>query len=109
MRVLFTTHPASGHFHPQVPLARALAAAGHDAAFACSTAFSRTVEAAGFHCVPAGLDWLEAAAIAQRWMTPALSFDSAAQMASLPPAPHSSCWTGPAADSERSSCGQEYR
>src|SRR5579859_2863623 len=60
MRVLFTTHPAVGHFHPQVPLARAVAAAGHDVAFACSPAFRSTVEAAGFHCFPAGLDWLEA-------------------------------------------------
>ena len=60
MRVLFTTHPASGHFHPQVPLARAVAAAGHEVAFACSPAFQPTVEAAGFRCFPAGLPWLEA-------------------------------------------------
>jgi len=60
MRVLFTTHPAAGHFHPQVPLAHALAAAGHEVAFACSPAFLPTVEAAGFRCFPAGLAWLEA-------------------------------------------------
>lgn len=60
MRVLFTTHPAAGHFHPQVPLAHALAAAGHDVAFACSPAFRPVVETAGFRCFPAGLDWLEA-------------------------------------------------
>jgi len=40
MRVLFTTHPAAGHFHPQVPLAEALVAAGHEVAFACSPALS---------------------------------------------------------------------
>jgi len=31
LRALFTTHPADGHFHPQVPLARAPAAAGDGA------------------------------------------------------------------------------
>jgi len=59
MRVLFTTQPGAGHFHPQVPLARAVAAAGHAVAFACSPAFQPTVEAAGFRCFPAGLPWLE--------------------------------------------------
>lgn len=60
MHVLFTTHPAAGHFHPQVPLARALAAAGHEVAFACSPAFAPTVEATGFRCFPAGITWMEA-------------------------------------------------
>jgi UDP:flavonoid glycosyltransferase YjiC (YdhE family) len=59
MRVLFTTHPAEGHFHPQVPLARALRAAGHEVAFACSPSYRPTIEAVGFHCFPAGLAWLE--------------------------------------------------
>lgn len=60
MRVLFTTHPAAGHFHPQVPLAHALVAAGHEVAFACSPAYRPTIEAVGFRCLPAGVDWLEA-------------------------------------------------
>ncbi len=59
MRVLFTTQPASGHFHPLVPLASALVAAGHEVAFACSPLFAPTVEATGFRCFPAGLAWLE--------------------------------------------------
>ena len=62
MRVLFTTQPAVGHFHPLVPLAQALAARGHEVAFACAASFCPTVEAAGLRGVPAGLDWLEAEA-----------------------------------------------
>ncbi len=62
MRILFTTHPAAGHFHPQVPLAEALVAAGHEVAFACSPAYRDTIEATGFRCFPCGLDWLEAEA-----------------------------------------------
>ncbi len=64
MRVLFTTQPASGHFHPLVPLASALVAAGHDVAFACSPLFAPTVEATGFCCFPAGLPWLESEFVA---------------------------------------------
>jgi len=62
MRVLFTTHPAAGHFHPQVPLAEALVAAGHEVAFACSPAYRDTIAATGFRCFPCGLAWLEAEA-----------------------------------------------
>ena len=39
MRALVTTQPLAGHFHPVVPLARRLAAAGHDVAVACSPSF----------------------------------------------------------------------
>ena len=42
MRVLFTTLPYSGHVHPLVPFARALADAGHDVAFAARAAFAPT-------------------------------------------------------------------
>ncbi|HEV2121673.1 MAG TPA: glycosyltransferase [Chloroflexota bacterium] len=59
MRVLFTTQPAVGHFHPLVPLAQALVAAGHEVAVACAPAFSPTVAAGGLRPLPAGLDWLE--------------------------------------------------
>ena len=59
MRVLFTTQPASGHFHPLVPLARELASAGHEVAFATSLSFCPTVEAAGLRAIPVGIDWLE--------------------------------------------------
>ena len=54
MRVLFTTHAASGHFHPLVPLARALQQAGHEVAFATAKDFGPTVEHNGFQHLPAG-------------------------------------------------------
>ena len=56
MRVLFTTMALSGHFHPLVPIARAVADAGHEVAFACQAFFRPTVEAAGFQTFPAGYD-----------------------------------------------------
>jgi len=59
MRVLLTTQPAVGHFHPMVPLARALTAAGHEVRVAASASFLPTVEASGLRGVPAGRDWLE--------------------------------------------------
>jgi len=59
MRVLFTTQPGLGHFHPLVPLARAVQAAGHEVAFACPASFAPHVRAADFAHFPAGLDWIE--------------------------------------------------
>ncbi|HYI16053.1 MAG TPA: hypothetical protein VEX37_11720, partial [Thermomicrobiales bacterium] len=56
MRVLFTTLPATGHFHPLVPIAHAAAAAGHEIAFATAASFCPAVEAVGFRCFPAGFD-----------------------------------------------------
>ena len=41
MRILFTTIPGSGHFHPLVPTAQALQRRGHDVAFAASPTFAR--------------------------------------------------------------------
>jgi MGT family glycosyltransferase len=58
MRVLFTTLPGAGPFHPLVPLAQALVQAGHEVAFATSASYRATIEAAGFHCFAAGYDWL---------------------------------------------------
>ncbi len=56
MRVLFTCVPGYGHFHPMVPLARALEGAGHEVAFATAERFCRrVVESAGFRAFPAGL------------------------------------------------------
>jgi UDP:flavonoid glycosyltransferase YjiC (YdhE family) len=55
MRVLFTCRPAHGHFHPLVPLARAVTGAGHDVAFATGEPFRGSVEAAGFEAFAAGL------------------------------------------------------
>ena len=59
MRALFTRQPGLGHLHAMVPLARALANAGHEVTFAVSPAFCRYVEAAGFAAAGVGLDWLE--------------------------------------------------
>jgi UDP:flavonoid glycosyltransferase YjiC (YdhE family) len=55
MRVLFTTVPATGHFHPLVPTARALQQAGHEVAFATSESFHPTVQTSGFRALPAGI------------------------------------------------------
>lgn len=60
MRLLFTTQPGHGHFFPMLALAHAARAAGHEVAFATSASFCRHVEMAGFPCLPAGHDWLEA-------------------------------------------------
>ncbi len=60
VRILFTTHPAYGHFHPLLALASAARDAGHDVRFATSPRFMPVVEAAGFPSIGVGLDWLEA-------------------------------------------------
>ena len=59
MRILFTTHPAYGHFHPMLSLATALRNAGHDVRFASGDRFGETIRATGFDSYPVGLDWLE--------------------------------------------------
>jgi hypothetical protein len=56
MRVLFTCNGLSGHFHPLVPFARALADAGHEVAVATRAAFAPAIAHAGFRHFPAGLD-----------------------------------------------------
>ena len=56
MRVLFTTTAGSGHFHPLVPVARALVEAGHEVAVAAPGSFTPTVEASGFRAFPVGRD-----------------------------------------------------
>lgn len=47
--------PGSGHFHPLVPLARALARAGHEVAFATAAEMGQRVEAAGFEFHATGM------------------------------------------------------
>jgi len=54
-----TVQPAFGHLHPVVPLARALAAAGHDVVLASSASFSSQLAATGLRWLSAGIDWLE--------------------------------------------------
>jgi UDP:flavonoid glycosyltransferase YjiC (YdhE family) len=56
MRVLFTTTPGRGHFHPMVPLARALQGRGHEVAWAAHEDVCRRLRAEGFDVFPAGVD-----------------------------------------------------
>jgi UDP:flavonoid glycosyltransferase YjiC (YdhE family) len=60
MKALFTVQPAIGHLHPLVPVAQALADAGHEVAFCSSPSFRPEVEAFGFDYFNAGLDWVAA-------------------------------------------------
>src|SRR5437899_1958759 len=55
-RFLFSTIEGYGHFHPLVPLARALKEAGHDVAFAARPSLQPRVAAAGFTFFPLGGD-----------------------------------------------------
>lgn len=59
MRFLLTCVPGLGHFHPLVPLARALKHAGHTVAAATAPFFAPVVTEAGLEFLPAGLDWDE--------------------------------------------------
>ncbi len=59
MRCLFVTHPGEGHLNPMLPVARHLAAAGHQVAFAVAERFRPLVRDAGFESFAAGMDWLE--------------------------------------------------
>jgi UDP:flavonoid glycosyltransferase YjiC (YdhE family) len=66
MRVLSTCLPGHGHFNPMLAVARALAEAGHEVAFATAADFCPRVEAAGFPAFPAGLSLAEQVAEARR-------------------------------------------
>src|SRR5262245_15550413 len=54
LRFLFSVAGGYGHFHPLVPLARALKQAGHVVAFAAGVSLHPFVEAAGFSFFPVG-------------------------------------------------------
>lgn len=56
MRVLFTTIPSSGHFHPLVPFAMVAREAGHEVAFACAEFLRPAVCELGFPILAAGLN-----------------------------------------------------
>ncbi|HSH83380.1 MAG TPA: hypothetical protein VLA19_33015, partial [Herpetosiphonaceae bacterium] len=56
LRVLITTAPGLAHWHPLVPVAQALQAAGHEVAVACSPQFAAVVEASGFQALTGELD-----------------------------------------------------
>lgn len=64
MRVLVTTFPAHGHFHPVAPLALALQRAGHDVRVATHAGFGQWVEACGLPFLPAGRSEQDMAAAA---------------------------------------------
>jgi UDP:flavonoid glycosyltransferase YjiC (YdhE family) len=57
MRALFTVQPSVGHLHPLVPVAGALADAGHEVAVCSSASFRPEVETFGLSHIAAGLDW----------------------------------------------------
>ena len=56
MRVLFTTNPGSGHWHPLIPFADALRAAGHEVAFATAPSACAAISGLGYRCFVAGAD-----------------------------------------------------
>jgi UDP:flavonoid glycosyltransferase YjiC (YdhE family) len=62
MIVLFTCVVGHGHFHPLIPLARALEGAGHRVVVATDPGFCPYVRRVGFEAHPAGLDQPEAQA-----------------------------------------------
>jgi MGT family glycosyltransferase len=64
MRALFTCHPALGHFLPLTPIARAVAEAGHEVAFAAPRLPRPAVEGAGFRWLRAGLRDVDAEVLA---------------------------------------------
>lgn len=60
MRVLFSSVPEVGHLHPMLGLARALAEAGHQVAFAVSPDLEPRARQGGFETLPVGqelADW----------------------------------------------------
>ncbi len=59
MRFLLAVLPGFGHFHPLVPLARALVDAGHEVIMVTAPAFAPVCRAAGFETIGGGLDWHE--------------------------------------------------
>lgn len=65
MKVACSCLPAYGHFHAMVPLARALAASGHEVAFVTAADFCPAVEAAGFAAFAAGIGLQEQLEVAR--------------------------------------------
>ncbi len=63
MRMLFTSTPGFGSFHPVVALAQAARAAGHDVAFAITEQFRPVIERLDMTFLPAGLDGREVRAM----------------------------------------------
>lgn len=56
MKFLFTIQPLIGHFHPMMPMAKALKDHGHEVAFATGRSFGALVKQAGFEFYACGRD-----------------------------------------------------
>jgi len=57
MRMLFTTHPASGHLRPLVPIAQAAMRQGHQVAVAAPGCLAGEIAGYGLTHLEAGYDW----------------------------------------------------
>lgn len=57
MKILFTTHPAIGHFNPLAVLADAARQHGCEVLFACPPGFRHHISSVGFDSVAMGDDW----------------------------------------------------
>ena len=66
MRALLTCRPLAGHYRPMLPLARSLAQAGHDVAFASGEPVVGEAEAEGFTAFRVGLAMDSAESLARR-------------------------------------------
>ena len=66
MRALLTCRPLAGHYRPMLPLARSLAEAGHDVAFASGEPVVGEAEAEGFTAFRVGLAMDSAEPLARR-------------------------------------------
>ncbi|WP_281561647.1 glycosyltransferase [Thalassomonas sp. RHCl1] len=56
MKILCSSIPALGHYHPMLPTVKALAAAGHEILFAIAPGFHGEINGDGFKAVAAGMD-----------------------------------------------------
>jgi UDP:flavonoid glycosyltransferase YjiC (YdhE family) len=65
MKLLFTSFPAYGHFHPLVPLGLAARDAGHDVLVATGPDLVRWAESCGLEAFSVGLDHRDASRVAQ--------------------------------------------
>lgn len=81
MRILFTSQPGLGHWHPLIGLARALQTAGHEVAFATTPGACAAIEANGIRCFPVARDESdEALRERRRWLMDRPPAEQAAYM-----------------------------